>query len=347
MPARLCLEWPSANQQRQPTRRHPCLSVNSGYLSVTAPGSLEITNTMTTSRVIFLNNNTTLKVAGGQVLALSGAEIDGGTLAGPGTIETIDQLPTKFNGVRSASSLILNAKSDTNFTAFDNGGAIDLAATKTFTVKSFTNTSLGKMFVNGTANVTDFVTNGQLTVGPTGKIVNVGSSGLTFGGGSNTTVNRLGSGDIVDKGLIDLGNVSADLTGGLMTNHGVVGSITPGVSLVVAFGGNATGTGVYVSLLTVGGGDLQPRQRHGNNEAVISGVIAGRVQQNTTLITSGLLTVADPDPGEAHFRADAGLTAYGSYTLSPFGDWVYTLNNNGPAVQAWCRAIRSPTASRP
>src|SRR4029079_17102306 len=118
-------------------------SFNSGYLSVTAPGSLEITNTMTTSRVIFLNNNATLNVDGGQVLALSGAEIDGGILAGPGTIETIAQLPTNFNGVRSTSSLVLNAKSDTNFTAFNNGGAIDLAATKTFALNSFTNTSLG------------------------------------------------------------------------------------------------------------------------------------------------------------------------------------------------------------
>ena len=66
-----------------------------------------------------------------------------------------------------------------------------------------------------------------------------------------------------------------------------------------------------------------------------TGVTTGTVQKDTTFVAVGALTVTDPDPGESSFQATAGLTAFGSYTVTTDGNWAYTLNNNSPAVQAF------------
>src|SRR6185295_19683173 len=121
-------------------------------------------------------------------------------------------------------------------TSFINGGTLNLAASKTFTMNSFTNGSSGKLFVNGTANVTDFVSNGETNVASSGAIINVGSLGLSFDSGSITTVNRTGAVDGINDGIIRLGSSDAFLTGGLMINNGIVGTSVPGVSLIVDTG---------------------------------------------------------------------------------------------------------------
>ena len=58
----------------------------------------------------------------------------------------------------------MNANENTTFQTFDNGGILNVAAGKTATMGQFNNTSSGKLTVNGTALVSDFVTNGQMTV---------------------------------------------------------------------------------------------------------------------------------------------------------------------------------------
>ena len=135
---------------------------------------------------------------------------------------------------------------------------MNLAAAKTFALNSFTNTSSGRMFMKGMANVSDFASNGQIDVAGTGAIVNVGSSGLAFGPGSVTTVNRTGALDNVGDGMILLGGSDALLIGGLLINHGTVTSSIPGVDLMVESGSLAKGTGLYGSVLTQNGGRFSP-----------------------------------------------------------------------------------------
>ena len=71
-----------------------------------------------------------------------------------------------------------------------------------------------------------------------------------------------------------------------------------------------------------------------NDAAVIGGVSSGSVVEDVTLTASGALTVSDTDSGEASFQSAAATTTYGSYTIDAAGNWVFTLNNANPAVQA-------------
>ncbi len=72
-----------------------------------------------------------------------------------------------------------------------------------------------------------------------------------------------------------------------------------------------------------------------NDVAVISGVGVGAVSEDgASTVTSGMLTIDDPDAGQTSFIAQSGvLGAYGSFSLSADGAWTYSLNNSSPAVQ--------------
>jgi VCBS repeat-containing protein len=70
------------------------------------------------------------------------------------------------------------------------------------------------------------------------------------------------------------------------------------------------------------------------DSAVIGGATTGSVTEDGVLMASGVLSIADPDAGEASFRAGVFAGAYGSLTLDAAGAWTYTLDNANPAVQA-------------
>ena len=208
----------------------------SGTVTVTTPGTLQFAGSVTTSRIIFLNNGSTLQVVSG-TLTLDGAEIDGGAIIGPGKIVT-SGAPTTFDGTHSTASLTINANVDATFINFSDGGVLNLAVGGTFSLNDFTVASSGTMTVDGTANVSDFVSNGVVTVdsgamGGTvgGTISNVGtSSGLSFGGGSVTTIHGADATDEGNppdnSGFINIGTVDASIAGGLMINDGFVGGLT-------------------------------------------------------------------------------------------------------------------------
>ena len=82
-----------------------------------------------------------------------------------------------------------------------------------------------------------------------------------------------------------------------------------------------------------------------NDAAVIGGVTSGNVVEDVTLTASGAPTVSDTDSGEASFQSAAAATTYGSYTVNAAGNWVFTLNNANPAVQALPAVRQSATAS--
>jgi len=51
--------------------------------------------------------------------------------------------------------------------------------------------------------------------------------------------------------------------------------------------------------------------------------------------TSGLLTIVDPDAGEAGFQAQTNTAgAYGSFSINSAGSWTYNIDNSKPVVQA-------------
>ncbi|MGY4828688.1 VCBS domain-containing protein [Sphaerotilaceae bacterium SBD11-9] len=69
--------------------------------------------------------------------------------------------------------------------------------------------------------------------------------------------------------------------------------------------------------------------------ALIGGQTSGATVEDTTVIASGVLSVVDPDAGEAAFVAQTGVAgAHGSFSIDASGAWVYTLDNADPAVQA-------------
>ena len=67
---------------------------------------------------------------------------------------------------------------------------------------------------------------------------------------------------------------------------------------------------------------------------VISGEDTGTVQEDVTLIASGMLSVVDPDTGESAFVPANVAGVFGSFEIDAAGDWTYTLNNGDPIVQA-------------
>ncbi|MFA0694924.1 VCBS domain-containing protein, partial [Vibrio sp. 10N.222.49.C9] len=71
-----------------------------------------------------------------------------------------------------------------------------------------------------------------------------------------------------------------------------------------------------------------------NDTAVIAGTNSGAVTEETTLSTSGTLTISDIDKSEAHFSDSDILGTLGTLHLKDNGDWSYDLDNQNPTVQA-------------
>ncbi|WP_295641009.1 Ig-like domain-containing protein, partial [uncultured Methylibium sp.] len=71
-----------------------------------------------------------------------------------------------------------------------------------------------------------------------------------------------------------------------------------------------------------------------NDAPTITGTSTGSVTEDTTLSSSGTLTVVDPDAGQSSFVAQTGSTGtYGSFSITTGGAWTYTLNNAAANVQ--------------
>ncbi|MGR3136966.1 VCBS domain-containing protein, partial [Vibrio vulnificus] len=77
--------------------------------------------------------------------------------------------------------------------------------------------------------------------------------------------------------------------------------------------------------MTIGGND---------DNAVITGVDAGVVTEESHLQTSGTLTVTDVDTGEVHFSNTDVAGNLGTLHLTDSGAWTYVLDNTDPTVQA-------------
>ncbi len=72
-----------------------------------------------------------------------------------------------------------------------------------------------------------------------------------------------------------------------------------------------------------------------NDTPTITGPLTGSVTEDTTLTSTGTLTVVDPDAGQSSWVAQPGTAGtYGSFAITAAGVWTYTLNNAAANVQA-------------
>ena len=114
------------------------------------------------------------------------------------------------------------------------------------------------------------------------------------------------------------------INGNFSTLHPVAAMIV--LSFLTACGGG-DGAGISPSTGPVGGNT--------NTAAVIAGDMSGSAIEDDVLAISGVLSIVDPDSGEANFTAQT-LTqgSYGTFTLNAAGQWSYALANELPIVQA-------------
>lgn len=69
-----------------------------------------------------------------------------------------------------------------------------------------------------------------------------------------------------------------------------------------------------------------------DDAGTISGTDAGNVTEDVTTTCSGVLTVTDPDTGEAVFVAQTTSSSYGTFVLAKTGAWTYTLGAGAQAL---------------
>ncbi len=222
-------------------------------LTVNPFGTLRYTANSTTGRSFTLNSGT-LETPTGVSLTMNGAAVGGGFLRGGGTFVLTGG--ATFVGVATSTSTTLNQTGPAAVANFTNGGAFTVGAGQTLAWNGGTNTSSGRIVVNGTANVSDFVSDGQVNV-PAGGVLNNSGSPLVLGGGSRTFVGTAAA----PGGTINLGAQTLELNGGLLVNNGAVNGTTN-----VNFGSLATGAGFYQNVFVHNGGIYSP----GNSPASVS-----------------------------------------------------------------------------
>src|SRR5207237_238494 len=129
-------------------------------------------------------------------------------------------------------------------TNVSSGGRLTVAAGQAATLTRVTNTASGRMTVNGTANVSDFVSYGVAAVNP-GGTVNNAVSDLTVGGGGVLSVGLYNpsTGQVTRGGTVSLGDTDLVVRGGLVRNNGTITSNNG--NIVVDFGGVLRGTGTF------------------------------------------------------------------------------------------------------
>lgn len=311
-------------------RTAPAMLLGSGnHLFATDPGddlivpagaSAEFTADVTTHHSI-TSDNGIIRVDAGCTLICPA--INGGALAGPGTFVVGSISNAKLAASATVQAASLSGVTSNAFLTLGGG-----------TLTQFINGSGGRLLINGSVAVNGFQSQGRMIVSPIGAF----SGDADLLAGSVTAVQRAGPLDNVDDGMI-WGNIT--ITGGLLENHGVVGTMVS-----VGAGAKAIGSGIYLNVITSNGGSFSPGGSPGTL-AVFGGDTAGSVTTTNT-VTTGTLTVFDPDAGQAVFQPTSKTTLYGSFTIDAAGHWTYTLDPARPETVlalAHVAAFNDPLAS--
>jgi autotransporter-associated beta strand protein len=240
-------------------------TLGSGTVTVGPLGALSYTGSSTTGRAFALFSSS-ITVAAGQTLMLSGATVGGGFLRGTGAYAVTGG--ASLTGVTTLASTTINQTGAGSYTNFTNGGTLSVAAglASPVLMNGFSNEGSGSLAVGAgsTVSAADFQTYGVLSLSPGStavatQLTNTGASPLFFNGGSRTFISIPANAGNFDAG-IDLHGNNAVVAGGLFVNNGyVVDSIGAGTKTVIAdFGSLVKGAGFYQnSVQTVNGGKFQ------------------------------------------------------------------------------------------
>ena len=165
--------------------------------------------------------------------------------AGRGHTRRCPAQRVSFNGVTTYNSTVFQQNGPTIFTNFSNGGQITNTAPLTWNGGGDTIT--GSLTVNGTASVTDWGSQGVLTIN-SGGVLNNAVSDIVFGGGSRTTINAGGRLNANSDGS----GKRADVEGVLVNSGKITGTTND------YYGSTVQGGGVYSAVNVYNGGVFDP-----------------------------------------------------------------------------------------
>ncbi|HEY1381793.1 MAG TPA: PEP-CTERM sorting domain-containing protein, partial [Gemmataceae bacterium] len=249
-----------------------------GPVTVGPAGTLNYVAGTATARRIDLVFGTLTVAAGATLTLQNGAAVNGGFARGGYVVNG-----ASLTGVTTASSATVNVTGPGSFTNFTNGGALTVAAgvAGPVTFNLFTNQGSGSITIGtssgagSTVSASDFQTSGVVTIpnAPGGfnnpnQLANVGTSPLSFNGGSRTFLGTPASAGQLGA-VVDLGGRNAVVAGGLLVNNGLIYDSTGGgtATLIADFGALIKGGGTYgVPVVTVNGGRFQAGNSPGKAE---------------------------------------------------------------------------------
>jgi hypothetical protein len=233
-------------------------------------------------------------------------------------------------------SAVINVNSSLDqFVNVTNGGTLNVAAGLTPPVSLVGMTNAGSGTINVGAgsqvNVSDFQSYGVVnlanaSVAPSTTMTNVGTTPLSFVGGSRTFIGTIGGNGLSD---LELNGQNAIVTGGLLVNNGHVSDNSVlGISTVIAdYGALVKGAGLYDnSPITRNGGRFQS----GNSPGVAT---AGRFVFGPGGVNSYVFAIDDAT-GQAGPTPDANghVSGWGLVKAAQFaravgstsGDFAFT-----------------------
>lgn len=223
-------------------------------VAVEVGGRLTYTNSTATARTFTVPGGT-LEAATGATVTLAGATVHGGFLRGAGAFALTGG--TALSGVTTLTSTTISQTGPASVANFTNGGSFTVGAGRTLAWNGGTNTSSGRIFVNGTANVSEFVSDGQVNI-PTGGVLNNSGSPLVLGGGSRTLIGSAAA----PGGVMNLDAQTLELNGALLVNNGTVSGTTN-----VNFGSVVKGAGAFGVVNVNQGGVYAPGNSPGVSNA--------------------------------------------------------------------------------
>lgn len=256
-------------------------ALGTGPVTLNALSTLQYTTTTAASRTFNLVLGT-LVVDRGATVSVNGSAVNGGFVLGGGTLAIGGG--TALTAVTTVTSVTIEQTGPATATNVTNGGAFIVDAGQMLAWNVGTNTSGGRLTVNGTANVNDFVSDGQINI-PSGGVLANSAAALVLGGGSRTYVGSAAS----PGGMLDLGGQTLELNGGLLVNNGAVSG-----TVNVNYGSLTKGAGHYDVINIGDGGTFAP----GNSPGVAT---AGSMNFDDGAAASGgpelSIELAGTEPG--------------------------------------------------
>jgi fibronectin-binding autotransporter adhesin len=264
--------------------------------------------------------------------------VTGGYLEGLGTYNV--SAVSKFIGTNIENGTTLTPALYCNLNAVTSSGTVNVPTGNTISWNGGSNAGGRLNISGGSAYITEWTSSGIIQVlGSFANLYVTGGTNLLLLGGSRTYVGSSSN----PTGFIDLSSgETVELNGGLLVNYGTIS----GGTVDVNYGGLATGTGSYPTVVVTGGGTYlpgafsaaSPAIPAGSPDALIEPAASGSTTTGTSVVADGdlVITVNNTD----HLTLTSPLTAAGhnvtktgtgTVTVLPFA--ATSLNVSAGTVQ--------------